>query len=157
MIAPAFKGIHHVKLAVSELDRALRFFESALGASRVYDADHRHADGSLYAYVVAVPGLGAYLELQLDPERARLQARFDSLAITVDDRAALEAWDAILTLNGIPHSPVLTAFRGWTLVMEDPDGNRIRLQSLENHDAGLRADEKSPWVLGQSHAALDAR
>jgi catechol 2,3-dioxygenase-like lactoylglutathione lyase family enzyme len=144
--APAFDGIHHVKLAVSELERALRFYQAALGASRVPDADHRHEDGSLYAYVVRVPGLGAFLELQLDPEQAGRHAHFESFAISVEDRAALEAWDTILTRNAVPHSPVLVAVSGWAVVMEDPDGNRVRLQSRQDHDAGLRPDEDSRWV-----------
>jgi catechol-2,3-dioxygenase len=146
VIAPAFNGIHHVKLAVSDLDRALQFYQLALGASRIPDADHRHEDGSLYAYVVQVEGIDAYLELQLDPEQARRHAYFESLAISVEDRTALEAWDAILTQHAVPHSPVLVAVRGWAVVIEDPDGNRVRLQSREDHDAGLRPEEASPWV-----------
>jgi catechol-2,3-dioxygenase len=145
-VAPPLKGIHHLKLAVSELGRALRFYESALGASRVPDADHRHDDGSLYACVVRVPGIDVDLELQLDPEQARRHAHFESFAIRVEDRMALEAWDARLTQNDVPHSSVLVAVRGWAVAIEDPDGNRVRLQSREDHDADLRPDEDSPWV-----------
>jgi hypothetical protein len=86
-------------------------------------------------------------ELQLDPEQASRHAHFESFAIGVEDRTALEAWDAILTENAVPHSPVLIAVRGWAVVIEDPDGDRMRLQSREDHDAGLRPDEESPWVL----------
>jgi hypothetical protein len=40
-------------------------------------------------------------------ERAARQAMFDPLAIIVDDRAALERWDAALTQLGVLHSPIV--------------------------------------------------
>ena len=58
---------------------------------------------------------------------------FDPLAITVDDLAALGRWDAALTLLGVLHSPIVDAVRGWLIVIQDPDGNRIRLYTLEFH------------------------
>jgi catechol 2,3-dioxygenase-like lactoylglutathione lyase family enzyme len=65
-------GIHHIKFAVTDLDRLLRFYEGFLGAKRIAEADHRRSDdGSLYAYILEVPGLGCALELRLNPEQAK--------------------------------------------------------------------------------------
>jgi catechol 2,3-dioxygenase-like lactoylglutathione lyase family enzyme len=144
---PPLKGIHHVKLAVSDLDRALKFYETALGAQRLPQADHRHeADGSLYAYIVDVPGLGALLELRLDPDEAKKHSHFDSLTVAVEDRSALDAWDRSLTEKGIVHSPIIVAVEAWLIVIEDPDGNRLRLYTLEKHGRELRPDEGNVWL-----------
>jgi catechol 2,3-dioxygenase-like lactoylglutathione lyase family enzyme len=96
---PPLRGIHDLKFAVSDLDESLRFYERALGAKHVLKLDHTRDDGTRFAAVVEVPSLGTLLQLRLDPERAGRQAMFDPLAIAVDDRAALERWDAPNTLR----------------------------------------------------------
>jgi catechol 2,3-dioxygenase-like lactoylglutathione lyase family enzyme len=43
---------------VSDLDASLTFYQRAFGARRIPEADHRReSGGSLYAYILAVPGL----------------------------------------------------------------------------------------------------
>jgi hypothetical protein len=86
--------------------------------------------------------------LRLDPERAARQAMFDPLAIAVDDRVALEQWDAALAELGVLHSPILDAVRGWLIVIQDPDGNRIRLYTLESHGPEVKPATESPWLAG---------
>jgi len=144
---PELKGIHHLKLAVSDLDTSLQWYESAFSAVRISEADHRRAtDGSLYAYILTVPGLGTLLELRLHPERARAHRLFDPITIAVEDRAALGQWDTFLTERKIVHSPVITAVQAWLVVAEDPDGNRLRLYTMEKHGPELSPDEDSPWI-----------
>jgi catechol 2,3-dioxygenase-like lactoylglutathione lyase family enzyme len=139
-------GIHHIKFAVTDLDRSLHFYEASLGAKRIPEADHRRTDdGSLYAYILEVPGLGCPLELQLHPGQAKKHRRFDPLTIAVKDRQGLEAWDNLLTGKNIRHSPILTAVQGWLIVIEDPDQNRVGLQTLENHGPELQPDEDNEW------------
>jgi catechol 2,3-dioxygenase-like lactoylglutathione lyase family enzyme len=75
---PALAGIHHVKLPVADLQRSLRFYEVVLGAERIPEADHhRESDGALYGLILRVPGLGALLELRLNPDAAARQRGFD--------------------------------------------------------------------------------
>jgi catechol 2,3-dioxygenase-like lactoylglutathione lyase family enzyme len=70
-------GIHHIKFVVTDLDRSLHFYEAFLGAKRVAEADHRRTDdGSLYAYILEVPGLGCAIELRLNPEQAKKAPSF---------------------------------------------------------------------------------
>jgi catechol 2,3-dioxygenase-like lactoylglutathione lyase family enzyme len=145
---PPLRGIHDLKFAVSDLDESLRFYERALGGKRMPELDHTRDDGTRFAVVVEVPGLGTVLQLRLDPERAARQAMFDSLAVAVDDRAALERWDAALTQLGVLHSPILDAVRGWLIVIQDPDGNRIRLYTLESHGPEVKPATDSPWLAG---------
>lgn len=147
---PELDGVHHLKLPVSDLAASLRFYEAALGAERIAAADHRReSDGSLYAYLATVEGLGTLLELRLDPSAAAAHRHFDPITIAVTDHAALQRWDEYLTERGLLHSPVITAIRSWVLVVEHPDGNRIRLYSIETHGPELRPDEDNPWVRVQ--------
>jgi catechol 2,3-dioxygenase-like lactoylglutathione lyase family enzyme len=147
MTRPPLMGIHHIKFAVSDLDRSLHFYEAFLGAKRIPEADHRRAaDGSPYAYVLEVPGLGCWFELLLNPEQAKMHRRLDPLTIAVKDRRTLEAWDNLLTEMKISHSPLLTAVKGWLIVIEDPDQNRVRLQTLENHGPELQPEEANEWL-----------
>ena len=143
---PPLKEIHHLKFAVSDLDRSERFYAQVFGAKRIIAADHKHADGSLYAYILKVPGLGPMLELRLDPEEAQKHRGFDPLTIAVEDRAALEVWSKHLDALGIEHSPVITAIQAWLIVFNDPDGLRLRLYTLATHGPELKPDEDSPWL-----------
>jgi catechol 2,3-dioxygenase-like lactoylglutathione lyase family enzyme len=136
-------GIHHIKFAVTDLDRSLHFYEAFLDA----EADNRRTDdGSLYAYILEVPGLRCALELRLNPEQAREHRWFDPLTIAVKDRLALDAWDNLLTEKNIRHSPIITAVQGWLIVIEDPDQNRVRLYTLEAHGPELKPDEANEWL-----------
>ena len=144
---PALKGIHHLKLPVADLARSLDFYERVLGAKRIPEADHRRAvDGSLYAYILVVPGLGTMLELRLHPTRAVAQAGFDPIILSVADRAALTAWVVHLDTEKVRHSEIVTAIRAWLVVFEDPDGHRLRLYTDETHGPELKPDEDHEWI-----------
>ena len=147
MERPQLKGIHHIKLAVSALAPSLKFYEEALGAKRIPEADHiREDDGSVYAYILEVPGLGAALELRLNPEQAKKHYLFDPVTIAVADRKVLDSWGKYLTEHGLMHSPVIVAIQAWLIVLQDPDGNRLRLYTLEKHGPELKADENNKWL-----------
>lgn len=147
MNAPELKGIHHLKIAVSNLDEALKFYEAALNAERIPQFDHKRvSDGALYAYILKVPGLGTALELRLHPERAAKHRGFDPVTISVESRAVLEEWERQLTERGVRHSPVITAIYAWIIVLEDPDGNRLRLYTLESHGPELKPEEDNEWL-----------
>lgn len=144
---PPLQGIHHLKLAVTDLDRSLHFYETSLGAKRIPQADHkRESDGALYAYILDVPNLGSKLELRLNPVQAQKHRHFDPVTIAVKDRAALEQWQSYLDEQKIPHSPILKAIQAWLIVTEDPDGNRLRLYTLETHGHDIKPDEDDAWL-----------
>jgi hypothetical protein len=91
-------------------------------------------DESLRSYERA---LGAKRLPDLDQSDVR------PLAIAVDDRVALERWEAARTELGVPHSPILDAVRGWLTVIQDPDGNRrsspVGVNSLHSPGSDLAA------------------
>jgi catechol 2,3-dioxygenase-like lactoylglutathione lyase family enzyme len=143
---PPLVGIHHIKFAVSDLERSLHFYESLLGGKRIPEADHRRTnDGSLYAYILEVPGLTCPLELELNPAQAKKHRLFEALAIAVKDRQALRAWENFLAAKNIRHSPILPGVQGWLIVVEDPDQNRVGLYTLEKHGPELKADDANEW------------
>ncbi len=146
MNRPFLHGIHHLKFPVSDIGRSLAFYERALGARRVAEWDHMHQDGSRYAIILEVPGLGTYLELRLDPKAAGRHCGFDPVTLAVRDRRELQAWAAQLDGAGIEHSPVLITIQAWLIVFIDPDGLRLRLYTLETHGPELAPDENSPWI-----------
>ena len=146
MPPPDFLGIHHLKFAVSELDRSLAFYSRALGARRLSKLDHIDAAGQLFAIILEVPNLGATLELRLSAEHAAKQKGFDPITLGVEGRADLEEWMAHLDAADVVHSPILTAYVGWLLAFEDPDGRRIRLYTREKHGPELTPSSDARWL-----------
>jgi catechol 2,3-dioxygenase-like lactoylglutathione lyase family enzyme len=144
---PPLQGIHHIKIAVSDLHRSLEFYETLFGAKRIPQADHKHeGDGSLYAFILDVPNLGAKLELRLNAEQAKKHFHFDPVTIAVKDRSALKEWQSYLETKKLPHSPIIPAIQAWLIVVEDPDGNRMRLYTLETHGPDIKPDESNHWL-----------
>jgi catechol 2,3-dioxygenase-like lactoylglutathione lyase family enzyme len=146
MNRPEILGIHHLKLNVADLARSLMFYEQALGARRVAALDHRWPSGELFAYVLTVEGLGTHLELRLSPELAERERGLDIITLAVRGREDLLRWDAHLTSFDVAHSPVLTGLIGWLLVMEDPDGRRIRFYTQERHGPELLPSRDPHWL-----------
>ena len=143
------KGIHHIKLPVVDLARSLAFYGTLLGLRPIPELDHRHAsDGSLYAHICDVPGLGTKLELRLNPDQAEKQRRFDPITIAVADRAVLRRWTARLDELGIAHSGEIVALRAWLVTFDDPDQHRLRFYTLESHGPELTPDEDNEWLKG---------
>jgi len=145
---PIIDGIHHLKFPVADLAPSEAFYKRALAAQRVRQWDHVRADGSLYAIILAVPGLGTHLELRLDPDQAMRQMGFDPVTLLVADRAALAGWIEHLDSCAVDHSPVLVAIQAWLVVFADPDGRRLRLYTRETHGPEIAPDEASPWIVG---------
>jgi catechol 2,3-dioxygenase-like lactoylglutathione lyase family enzyme len=143
---PALAGLHHLKFAVSDLDASLAFYEAALGARRIAAFDHRRHDGTVYAVILDVPGLGTYLELRQDRDAAAAQAGFDPVTFAVRTRSDLDLWASHLDRRGIEHSPTLTGLLGWLLVFDDPDGRRLRFYTREVHGPELAPSRDERWL-----------
>ncbi|MFF3979772.1 VOC family protein [Streptomyces sp. NPDC001571] len=144
---PVPLGIHHLKLPVTDLERSARWYGKVLGAHRLTELDHRRPDGTLFAVILDVPGLGTRLELRLDPDTATALDGYDFLTLAVNDRTALDRWTAHLDALDVPHSPPVVALVGWLLVVPDPDGLRLRLYTAAPHGLDpARIEYDSPWL-----------
>ncbi|MGW3635888.1 VOC family protein [Streptomyces sp. NPDC005122] len=153
MNTPTLNGIHHVKIAVSNLDTSLAWYERVLGATRQPEFDHHSPDGAVNAYILGIPSLPP-VELRLAPITAAGNQGFDPLIFSVPGRADLEQWIHHLDTEGVDHSPELRGLLGWTLVFLDPDGLALRMYTEEVHEFDeSKADLRSPWL----HTSHDAR
>lgn len=139
-------GIHHLKFAVADLQRSLQFYESVFGVKRLIPLDHHREGGELYAMIVDFPNLGAPLELRLDPVAASAQKGFDPVTLSVQSNHELYQWCTRLDELGVPHSPVLNGVVGQLLAIEDPDGRRLRLYSLETNGTGIKPSMDARWL-----------
>ena len=143
---PTVSDIHHIKFAVADCERALAFYETVFGARRIERADHRDATGNIYAYICDMPGWGTLLDLRLSAAHAGSARRFDPVTLNIRDRTALAEWVAHLDALGVPHSGEIVTTLAFMLVIEDPDGRRIRLYTREKHGPELLGDRANPWM-----------
>jgi catechol 2,3-dioxygenase-like lactoylglutathione lyase family enzyme len=145
---PHVAGLHHLKIAVSDLAASLSWYSRALGAERLAEFDHVMPDGTLFAYIVNIPGVDTHVELRMAPIFAARQKGFDPIVFLVDTLIDLEEWATYLDGCGIENSGVLRGLLGWLLVCRDPDGLSVRFYTEERHEMDIqKADVHSPWVV----------
>ena len=144
--AVTVSGIHHLKFPVKDVERSRAFYASVFGGRRIERADHRDASGTAYAYILDMPGWGTLLDLRLSPDHAAGAARLDPLTLNIADRTALAAWITHLDALDVPHSGEIVTALAFMLVVEDPDGRRIRLYTQEKHGPELAGAKDHPWM-----------
>jgi catechol 2,3-dioxygenase-like lactoylglutathione lyase family enzyme len=64
MTAPVLRGLHHVKLPVSDLDTSLRWYQRVFDARCLAQFDHYDGAGYRYAVIVRLPGVDVPIELR---------------------------------------------------------------------------------------------
>ncbi len=143
---PPLDGLRILKLAVSDCDRSLDFYERVFGAERIERADHRDAGGAIYAYICDVPGFGK-IDLRLLPEHAAVARKMDPISLHIADKATLDRWAEFLDgLGDVHHSGVFATGLSWAIGVEDPDGRVIKLFSREGHGPEIPATPDNPWM-----------
>lgn len=127
MATPTFTQAAHVALVVRDMAVSVAFYERVLGFLRASERREGPPDAGHPRQLVRHPDSGLVLGIhepyersndRFDPQRTGL----DHLAVTVTDRAALEAWVAHLDAQGVEHSPVRDAGYAEFVSFADPDG-----------------------------------
>ena len=122
--APAFPGITHVAVTVTDLERSTRWYSALFGAAPVLDEDENI--GGFHHTVYALGGgqlFGLHTHAfgpreRFDPRRPGL----DHVAFTCRDRGELQAWERRLNQLGVMHGGIIDAHYGSGLSFRDPDG-----------------------------------
>ena len=115
-------NISYVNLFVSDLDRAVGFYTTALGLKLNFsDPEHGYAsfDGGTIQMGIAVAG----------PEQANLIGRHTGVGLAVDD---LEAEHARLVALGVDFEspPTRQPWGGFMALVKDPDDNIFYLDEV---------------------------
>ena len=125
----AAQGVHHFRLTVSNVDRAVAFYSDVLGFKKLMDLN----PGAFLSNGKVGLGIGPHH----DPGRAIRGDRFDENRIGLDhlsfgvaSRADLEHAVLVLDKRGLPHSEVRDlgpAFGIYVLIFRDPDNIQLEL------------------------------
>ena len=156
MTAPATKGLHHLKLPVSDLDESLAWYKRVLGAQHQEQLDHFDERGQRYAVILMVPGNEVPLELRWAPNAARAMNGYDPIDFAAGDADDVVNWAAHLDAEGVEHSPVAEGAAGVLLVFADPDGTFLRMQELPAAGVaditltGRNPEPDGPWLAPPS-------
>jgi len=127
----ATQGVHHFRLTVSNVDRAVAFYSEVLGFKKLMDLN----PGAFLSNGQVGLGIGPHH----DPNRAIRGDRFDENRIGLDHlsfgvagRADLEHAVRILDKRGVPHSEIRDlgpAFGLHILIFRDPDNIQLELSA----------------------------
>jgi len=119
----ATQGVHHFRLTVSDVARAVAFYSEVLGFKKLMDLN----PGAFLSNGHVGLGIGPHH----DPSRAASGDRFDENRIGLDHlsfgvgrRADLEHAVRVLDKRGTPHSEIRDlgpAFGLYILIFRDPD------------------------------------
>ena len=135
--------IHHLRLAVTDVQRSVAFYTDVLGFDVAVDAPPPPDDEHHEALVDSLQGgvilmhEGMFIGLRpVNAERATAGDRFDPLRVgldhlsfTVPTRAALDAATRLLDDRGVEHGPIreLVPLGLSFLAFFDPDGIALEL------------------------------
>jgi catechol 2,3-dioxygenase-like lactoylglutathione lyase family enzyme len=124
MTAPRLKGLHHIKLPVTDLDTSLSWYQRVFDAEYQAHFDHYDHSGTRYAVILQLPGVDIPIELRWAPDAATATVGYDPAHFVAGDTDDLQAWVAHLDTLDIEHSPIITALAGQLLIFRDPDQRR---------------------------------
>ena len=131
---PTFSKISHVSFSARDADASAAWWSDVFGLTEI----DRVAGEGWRGVVLVHPASGTVIEFQqhdanrgegFDPRRTG----FDHLGFKVDDRSALDEWQAHFARVGVHHSPIVDRPYGSVLTFKDPDGIQFEMFYRENH------------------------
>jgi catechol 2,3-dioxygenase-like lactoylglutathione lyase family enzyme len=125
----ATQGVHHFRLTVSNVDRAVKFYSEILGFKKLMDLN----PGAFLSNGAVGLGIGPHPF----PDKAVRGDRFDEnrigldhMSFAVSSRAALDDAVRVLDRHGVPHSEIRDlgeAFGICVLIFRDPDNVQLEV------------------------------
>ena len=131
---PAFSKLSHISFSVRDNEASARWWRDVFGLQNL---DRVPGDGWT-AILLIHPATATIIEFQQhDANRGEMfdpaRTGFDHMAFKVDDRAALEEWQAHFERLGVTHTPIVDHGYGSVLTFKDPDGIQFEMFFRENH------------------------
>ena len=122
------RGVHHVAVIVSSMERSLRFYRDVLGL-RVVRAqrDPSDPDARNYYFDTGDGGLLALFEYTDAHGAVGGTGGMHHLSLRVDSAAALEAAHAALTARSVMVSDIADQDFIASIYLRDPDGTMIEI------------------------------
>ena len=127
----ATQGVHHFRLTVSNVDRAVKFYTTVLGFKKLMDLN----PGAFLSNGAVGLGIGPHP----NPERAASGDRFDEnrigldhMSFAVSSRRVLDDAVTVLDRHGVAHSEVRDLGEGFgiaILIFRDPDNIQLELSA----------------------------
>ena len=120
---PAFPGLAHVAVTVSDLDQSTVWYSALFGSDPVLDEDEESGDFHHTVFVLdggQLFGLHAHREPN-DEKFDERRPGLDHVSFACRDRDELAAWASRLTELGIAHRCIKDAHYGSGVSFRDPD------------------------------------
>lgn len=130
MTSPTLTGLHHVTFAVTDLDKAVTWFETAFGARRLAANDHHDEDGVRFAVVLSLPGVASPVLLHRSADIPEVS----HVGLGVAGRAELARWAAHFDQHGVTHSEVMLGRGGHVMTCAIPGGSTLVLFADQVHE-----------------------
>ena len=124
-------GVHHFRLTVTDVDRAVEFYTSLLGFKKLVDLN----PGAFLSNGSVGLGIGPFPDRESAVKNDRFSENrvgLDHLSFAVTSRKVLEDAVRLLDTRGVPHSEVRDlgeAFGIVILVFRDPDNIQLELSA----------------------------
>jgi catechol 2,3-dioxygenase-like lactoylglutathione lyase family enzyme len=126
---PELAGIHHVKFAVSDIERSIAWYERVFGFK--VTMEFKDDEGIVRGSVGQLAGLDkTLLAFRENKELSEAVTGFDPVSFAVEDRADVEAWVAHLNEQGVENSGLRIAAIGYIVFFHDPDGIKLHVYSF---------------------------
>ncbi|KAI1164599.1 hypothetical protein F5B18DRAFT_614618 [Nemania serpens] len=137
--------VHHLKLPATDLVKTYEFYTNVLPFQATPSLNHYTASGKLYSAIFS-NGANLLVDIREDAKQAAAQKGFDPITWGVPTRNDLKEWQAWLASQGVNHSRLFMAVKGWVLCFEDPDAKVVRLYTTAEEHEWCEPDEDDYWL-----------
>lgn len=125
------RGLHHVTLVSSDLERTTRFYSGVLGLTLLREGANDDDPGARHFWFgdpAGTPGtLVSFLEYPAMAEGSVGRGSTHHLAFAIASAEEQDAWREWLTSRGVPCSDALVRGGLRSLYFRDPDGHVLEL------------------------------